>query len=88
MICIFTQPLHLLTYLLIIIKFFFTGQPGSKMAAALSHAMVTATLPVARPAPAALPGQNPSKALPNIHSNLKSGWQKQRNITVIEEVSA
>jgi len=65
-----------------------SGQPGSKMAAALSHAMVTATLPVARPAPAALPGQNPSKALPNIHSNLKSGWQKQRNITVIEEVSA
>ena len=58
------------------------------MAAALSHAMVTATLPVARPAPAALPGQIPSKALPNIHSNLKSGWQKQRNITVIEEVSA
>ena len=87
MICIFTQPLHLLTYLLTWYNFF-AAQPGSKMAAALSHAMVTATLPVARPAPAALPGQNPSKALPNIHSNLKSGWQKQRNITVIEEVSA
>ena len=62
------------------------------MAAALSHAMVTATLPVARPAPAALPGQNPSKALPDIrpdiHSSLKNSWQKQRSITVIEEVSA
>ena len=61
---------------------------GNKMAVALSQAMVTATLPVARPAPAAQPGQNASKALPDLHSSLRHNWQRTRNITVIEEVSA
>lgn len=68
-----------------------TGNNGSKykMSAALTQAMVTAAIPVARPAPAAAPGHNPSKAIPEIQASLrKTRWQKQRSITVIEEVSA
>ena len=34
-------------------------------------------------------GHNPSKAIPELQASLrKAGWQKQRSITVIEEVSA
>ena len=60
------------------------------MSAALTQAMVTAAIPVARPAPPALPGQKPSNAIPEIQASLRksSGWRKQRSITVIEEVSA
>ena len=72
-----------------------SGSAGSgngskyKMSAALTQAMVTAAIPVARPAPAAAPGHNPSKAIPELQASLrKAGWQKQRSITVIEEVSA
>jgi hypothetical protein len=36
-----------------------------------------------------LSGHNPSKAIPELQASLrKAGWQKQRSITVIEEVSA
>jgi len=60
-----------------------------KMSAALTQAMVTAAMPLARPAPASAPGHNPSKAIPELQASLrKAGWQKQRSITVIEEVSA
>ncbi len=74
------------------------GNPRYKMSAALSAAMVTAAIPVARPVPAAGPGHKPSQAIPEIHAirnraananpTATSGWQKQRSITVIEEVSA
>ena len=65
------------------------GGSKYKMSAALTQAMVTAAIPVARPAPAAAPGHNPSKAIPELQASLrKAGWQKQRSITVIEEVSA
>lgn len=61
-----------------------------KMSAALTQAMVTAAIPVARPSPAAIPGHKSSQAIPEIQASLvrKSGWRKQPSITVIEEVSA
>jgi hypothetical protein len=76
-----------------------SGLPGPKykMSAALSQAMVTAAFPVARPTPAAIPGNTESKAIPELQAipeirtkppNNMTGWQKQRSITVIEEVSA
>ena len=64
------------------------GSGKYKMSAALTQAMVTAAIPVARPAPAAGPGHKPSKAIPEIQATLRHGWQKTRSITVIEEVSA
>ena len=59
------------------------GKPGFRMSAAITNAMVTAAIPVTRD-----PGQNPVKVIPEIHALRQQKWQKQRSITVIEEVSA